>query len=29
MFEEVAQLAARALVAVRKRKKLVKVKPQH
>ena len=29
MFEKVTQLVVRALVAVRKQKKLVKVKPQH
>ena len=29
VFENVAELVARALVAVRKNKKLVKVKPQH
>ena len=29
MFEKVTQLVATALMAIRKRKKLVKVKPQH
>ena len=29
VFEKVSPLVARALVAVRKKKKLVKVKPQH
>ena len=29
MFEKVTQLVVRALVAVRKQKKLVKLKPQH
>ena len=29
MFDKVTQLVTRALVAIRKKKKLIKVKPQH